>query len=163
MAKMKPTKSTAQKAAKRTAANGKSAGFTAEERTAMRDRVQELKAARAGKKAGTGDDEPVVLAKIASMPAADRAIGERLHAIIKAAAPNLTSRLWYGMPAYSKDDKVICFFQGAHKFKARYATFGFMDKAALDEGDMWPTGFAVKKLTPADEARIAALVKKAVS
>ena len=124
----------------------------------MRERVQELKAARGGK----GDEESAVLAKIAEMPAADRAMGERLHAIIKASAPGLSPRLWYGMPAYSKDGQVVCFFQGAQKFKTRYATLGFSDKATLDDGQMWPTAFALKELTTADEARIGALIKKAV-
>jgi uncharacterized protein YdhG (YjbR/CyaY superfamily) len=129
-------------------------GFTAEERAAMRERAKELKSA-----GGEGD----VLAKIAEMPKPDRAMAERLHAIVKASAPALSPRTWYGMPAYAKDGKVVCFFQSAQKFKTRYATFGFSDKANLDEGAMWPTAFALKKLTPADEARIGALVKKAVS
>ena len=131
-------------------------GFTNEERGAMRDRVQELKADKA-------DGESAVLAKIAEMPAPDRALGERLHAIIKASAPALSPKLWYGMPAYAKDGKVICFFQPAHKFKTRYATFGFNDSANLDEGALWPVAFAVKELTAAEEARIGELVKKAVS
>jgi hypothetical protein len=142
---------------KRTTATGKkSKGFTDEERAAMRDRVQELKS-------GKGEGEGAVLAKIAAMPEPDRALGKRLHAIIKAAAPTLSPKLWYGMPAYAKDDKVVCFFQSAQKFKTRYATFGFSDKANLDEGAMWPTTFALKQLTAAEEARIGALVKKAVS
>jgi len=129
----------------------------------MRDRVQELKAAaRLGPRAARADGESDVLAKIAEMPKPDRAIGERLHALIRASAPGLSPRLWYGMPAYEKDGKVLCFFRGAHKFKTRYATFGFSDKAHLDEGAMWPTDFAVTELTPAAEARIGALVKKAV-
>ena len=132
--------------------------FTAEERAAMKERAQELKAA--GRKA---DGEAEVLAKIAEMPEADRAIAERLHAVVKASAPDLSPRTWYGMPAYATDGKVVCFFQSAQKFKTRYATFGFSDKANLDEGDMWPTAFALKKLTAAEEARIGALVKKAVS
>jgi uncharacterized protein YdhG (YjbR/CyaY superfamily) len=148
----------AKKSAKRTAGKA-SKGFTAEERAAMRDRAKELKAAAHGKSDGEGD----VLAKIAEMPNADRHLAERIHAIVKAAAPALSPQTWYGMPAYAKDGKVVCFFQSAQKFKARYATFGFSDKANLDEGDMWPTSFALKKLTPADEARISALVKKAVS
>ena len=131
-------------------------GFTNEERGAMRERVQELKADKA-------DGESAVLAKIGEMPAPDRALGERLHAIIKASAPALSPKLWYGMPAYAKDGKVVCFFQAAQKFKTRYATLGFSDKATLDEGAMWPTAFALKKLTTADEARIGALVRKAVS
>ncbi len=130
-------------------------GFTAEERAAMKERVQELKAAGA-------DGESAVLAKIAAMREPDRAMGKRLHAIIKASAPALAPRLWYGMPAYAKDGKVVCFFQSAQKFKTRYATFGFSDKAKLDEGALWPTAFALKELTAAEEARIGALVKKAV-
>jgi uncharacterized protein YdhG (YjbR/CyaY superfamily) len=133
-------------------------GFTDEEKGAMRQRVKELKAA-----AGKADGERDVLAKIATMAAPDRALGERLHKIIKASAPALTPRLWYGMPAYSKGDKIVCHFQDAQKFKTRYATLGFSDTANLDEGAMWPVAFAVKQLTAADEARIAALVKKAVS
>jgi uncharacterized protein YdhG (YjbR/CyaY superfamily) len=138
-------------------------GFTEEERAAMRQRVQELKAAeRRGSRAGKEDEEGEVLAKIAAMAAPDRAMAERLHALIKASAPGLAPKLWYGMPAYAKDGKVICFFQDAQKFKSRYATLGFSDKAALDEGQMWPTSFALKELTAADEATIGALVKKAV-
>ena len=164
MAERKPAKKSTQKSAWRTTATGKaSAGFTDEEREAMRERARELKAeGRTGSKAGKEDDESAVLAKIAAMPAADRAMGERLHAIIRASAPQLSPKLWYGMPAYARDGKVVCFFQGAHKFKARYATLGFSDQATLDEGQMWPTTFALKELTAADEARIAALVKKAV-
>ncbi|HEX6701829.1 MAG TPA: DUF1801 domain-containing protein [Gaiellaceae bacterium] len=129
----------------------------------MRERAQELKAsARRGPRA-TADGESDVLAKIAEMPDADRAMAERLHDIVKASAPALSPRTWYGMPAYAKDGNVVCFFQSAHKFKARYATFGFSDKANLDEGAMWPTAFALKELTAADEARIAELVRKAVS
>src|SRR5437773_9020983 len=131
-------------------------GFTDEERAAMKERAQELKADKA-------DGESDVLAKIAEMPKPDRAMAERLHAIITASAPALSPRTWYGMPAYAKDDKVVCFFQSAQKFKTRYATFGFSDKANLDEGAMWPTAFALKKLTATEEARIDALVKKAVS
>src|SRR6267154_994580 len=139
-------------------------GFTDEERAAMKERVQELKAeARRGPRAKQADGESDVLAKIAQMPKPDRAMAERLHAIIKASAPALSPRTWYGMPAYAKDGNVVCFFQSAQKFKTRYATFGFSDKANLDEGDMWPTAFALKTLTAADEARIGALVKKAVS
>ena len=130
--------------------------FTAEERAAMKERVQELKAAGA-------DGESAVLATIAAMPGPDRAIGERLHAIIKASAPALSPRLWYGMPAYAKDGKVVCFFQSAQKFKTRYATLGFSDTANLDEGALWPVAFALKELTTTEEARIGALVKKAVS
>ena len=155
---MSPKKDT-QKSAKSTTASGKkSKGFTDEERAAMKERVQELKAAARG-----ADGESAVLAKIAAMPQPDRAMGKRLHAIIRASAPALSPKLWYGMPAYAKDGKVVCFFQSAQKFKSRYATFGFSDKANLDEGAMWPTAFALKGLTPAAEANIAALVKKAVS
>jgi uncharacterized protein YdhG (YjbR/CyaY superfamily) len=154
-----------QKPAKSTTAGGKTAGgFTDEDRAAMTERGRELKtAARRGSRAGKADGESDVLAKIAEMPAADRALGERLHALIKASAPALSPRLWYGMPAYAKDGNVVCFFQSAQKFKTRYATLGFSDKANLDEGAMWPTYFALTKLTAADEARIGALVKKAVS
>ncbi|HLY61944.1 MAG TPA: DUF1801 domain-containing protein [Terriglobia bacterium] len=140
--------------------NKKPAGFTEEERAAMRERVQELKAgARAGKVSGEGD----LLAKIAAMPPQERAMCERLHAIIKASAPGLSPKTWYGMPAYARDGQVVCFFQSAQKFKTRYATLGFSDKANLDEGSMWPTAFALKELTAVEEARIAVLVKKAVS
>jgi uncharacterized protein YdhG (YjbR/CyaY superfamily) len=161
MAEKKPAKKNTQKSAKSTTAIGKgSKRFTDEERAAMRERARELKSdARAGK----AGEESAVLAKIAEMPAPDRAMGEKLHAIIRASAPALSPKLWYGMPAYAKDGNVVCFFQGAQKFKTRYATLGFSDKAMLDEGDMWPTAFALKELTAADEARIAALVKKAVS
>jgi hypothetical protein len=154
-----------QKSAKRTTAIDKTfEGFTDEERVAMKERVQELKAApRRGPRADKADGESAVLAKIAEMPEPDRAMGERLHAVIKASAPALSPRLWYGMPAYAQDGKVVCFFQSAQKFKTRYATFGFSDEANLDVGAMWPTAFALTELTAADEARIAALVKKAVS
>ncbi len=164
MDKKKPAKG-AQKPSRNTTASGKtSEGFTDEERTAMRDRAQELKAAtRSGPRAGKADEESAVLAKIDAMPAVDRSLGERLHAIITASAPGLSPRLWYGMPAYARDGNVVCFFQGAQKFKTRYATLGFTDKASLDEGHMWPTAFALKELTVADEARIGALVKQAVS
>ena len=134
----------------------KSKGFTAEEKEAMKARVQELKGSKA-------DGESAVLEKIASMKEPDRALGKRLHALVKASAPALSPKLWYGMPAYAKDDKVVCFFQSAQKFKTRYATFGFSDKANLDDGRMWPTAFALTELTPAEEARISALVKKAGS
>jgi uncharacterized protein YdhG (YjbR/CyaY superfamily) len=155
----------AKKSAKSgTAINKKSKGFTDEERAAMKERAQELKAAaRRGPRADKADGESAVLAKIAEMPEPDRAKGKRLHAIIKASAPALSPRTWYGMPAYAKDGKVVCFFQSAQKFKSRYATFGFSDKANLDEGAMWPTSFALKKLTAAEEKKIAALVKKAVN
>jgi uncharacterized protein YdhG (YjbR/CyaY superfamily) len=154
-----------EKSAKRTTATDKtSAGFTAEERAAMKERAKELKAkARRGPRADKADGESAVLAKIAEMPESDRAMGERLHEIIKASAPALSPRLWYGMPAYAKAGKVVCFFQAAQKFNSRYATFGFNDTANLDEGAMWPTAFALTELTAADEARIGALVKKAVS
>jgi uncharacterized protein YdhG (YjbR/CyaY superfamily) len=145
----KPAKSSSGKALK---------GFTAEERAAMRERAQELKAA-----AGKAEEESAVLAKIAEMPAPERAMAKKLHALIKASAPVLSPKLWYGMPAYAKDGKIVCFFQSAQKFKTRYATFGFSDEAKLDEGAMWPTAFALKDLTAAEEARIRAIVKKAVS
>jgi uncharacterized protein YdhG (YjbR/CyaY superfamily) len=136
----------------------KSQGFTDEEKGAMKDRARELKAS-----ASRADAERDVLAKIAEMPESDRVMAERLHALVKASAPDLSPRTWYGMPAYAKDGKVVCFFQSAQKFKSRYATFGFSDKANLDDGAMWPTSFALMELTAADEARIGALVKKAVS
>jgi len=137
-----------------------SKGFTDEERGAMRERAQELKA-RPG--AGKVDGESAVVAAIATLPAPDRAMAERLHAIIKASAPALSPKTWYGMPAYAKDGQVVCFFQSAEKFKTRYATLGFSDKANLDDGGLWPTAFALKELTAAEEAKIVALVKKAVS
>jgi len=136
--------------------------WTDEERAAMKEHAKEIKTARARAKKGE-DGEADVLAKIAAMPDSDRVMAERIHAIVKETAPELTSRTWYGMPAYAKDGKLICFFQAADKFKARYATFGFEGNANLDEGSMWPTSWALTKLTAADEARIAALVKKAVS
>ena len=152
----------AQQSAKRTTDFETSAGFTAEERAAMKARAKELKAeARANKNKAAG--ESAVLAAIAEMPEPDRAMAERLHALITASAPELVPKTWYGMPAYAKDGKVVCFFQSAQKFNARYATFGFNDNANLDEGTMWPTSFALTELTAADEARIAALVKQAVS
>ncbi|MCS6847513.1 MAG: DUF1801 domain-containing protein [Anaerolineae bacterium] len=150
-----PTKKDAPKSAKR------GAGFTDEERAAMQARARELKAeARANK--SKVDAESAVLAKIAEMPEPDRSMAERLHAIVKANAPGLTPKLWYGMPAYARDGKVVCFFQGAHKFNTRYATLGFTDAAHLDDGAMWPTAFALKAWTADEEARIAALVKRAV-
>ena len=155
-----------QKSAKTTTARGKaSPGFTDEERAAMKDHAQELKtAARRGPRAAQEDEESEVLAKIAEMTAPDRALAERVHAVIKASAPGLSPRTWYGMPAYAKDGKVLCFFQPAKKFKTRYSTFGFNDVAHLDDGTMWPIAFALTaELTNADEARIAALVKQAVS
>jgi uncharacterized protein YdhG (YjbR/CyaY superfamily) len=155
------TKKAAQKSAKSTTASGKALkGFTDEERAAMKERSQELKVAARADKA---DGESAVLAQIAAMSEPDRALGERLHAIIKANAPALSPRLWYGMPAYAKDGKVVCFFQSAAKFKTRYATFGFQHDANLDEGAMWPVAFALKELTAAEETKIGALVKKAVS
>jgi uncharacterized protein YdhG (YjbR/CyaY superfamily) len=157
---MTSAKKSTRKPPKGSAATGKQPqGFTDEERAAMRERVQELKAEA---RRGAGDGESDVLAKIAEMPASDRTMAERIHAIIKANAPTLVPRTWYGMPAYAKDGQVICFFQSGHKFKARYATLGFSDKANLDEGRMWPTGFALKELTAAEEARISALVKQAL-
>jgi uncharacterized protein YdhG (YjbR/CyaY superfamily) len=143
-------------------AEKKSKGFTAEERAAMRERARELKAEeRASKDRAAG--ESAVLAKIAEMPQPDRAMAERVHAIVTAGAPTLSPKTWYGMPAYARDGKVVCFFQSAEKFKARYATLGFSDEASLDDGAMWPTAFALKELTAAEEARIGELVKKAVS
>ena len=151
---MSPTQS-AKKSTKSTAGKA-SEGFTAEERAAMRERVREIK--------GSGSDgESDVLAKIAEMPESDRVMAERIHAIVRKTAPELTPRTWYGMPAYSKDGKVLCYFRSAQKFKTRYATFGFSDKANLDDGGMWPTDYALKKLTVADEKRVVALVKQAVS
>ncbi|MGH2706430.1 MAG: iron chaperone [Actinomycetota bacterium] len=156
-------KKATQKSAKRTTASKqKSKGFTDEERAAMKERAQEQKAeARANKKKADGESD--VLAKIAEMPEPERALAKRLHAIIKASAPALAPKTWYGMPAYAKDGKVVCFFQSAQKFKSRYATFAFSDEANLDEGAMWPTSFALKELTAAEGAKIGALVKKAVS
>ena len=135
----------------------KSGGFTAEERAAMKERVQELKA-----EANKADGEGAVLAKIAEMSEPDRSMARRVHAVVKASAPALSPKTWYGMPAYARDGKVVCFFQAAQKFKARYATFGFSDEARLDDGAMWPTSFALKELSPAEEARIGALLKQAV-
>jgi uncharacterized protein YdhG (YjbR/CyaY superfamily) len=147
-----------------TTARKSSARLTDEELAAMKDRVQEVKkSARRGARADEADGESEVLAKIAEMPEPDRAKGERLHAVIKATAPALAPRLWYGMPAYAKDGKIICHFQSAQKFKTRYATLGFSDAANLDDGAMWPTAFALAELTADDEARIGALVKRAVS
>jgi uncharacterized protein YdhG (YjbR/CyaY superfamily) len=164
MAERKVARTGTERSATSTAKRDEKAvkGFTEEERAAMKERAQELKAeARATKNKAAGESD--VLAKIAEMPEPDRAIAERLHAIIKASAPALSPKTWYGMPAYAKDGKVVCFFQSAHKFKSRYATFGFNDAANLDEGAMWPTSFALKELTAAEEAKIGALVKKAVS
>jgi uncharacterized protein YdhG (YjbR/CyaY superfamily) len=153
----------AKKATERSARTGKkSEGFTAEERAAMKERARELKVeARAEKDRAAGESD--VLAKIAEMPEPDRTMAGRLHEIVKASAPVLSPKTWYGMPAYARGGKVVCYFKGAHKFKARYATFGFEDAANLDEGAMWSTCFALTELTAADEAKIAALVKKAAS
>jgi uncharacterized protein YdhG (YjbR/CyaY superfamily) len=152
-------KKTTRKSAKKTTATRKKAQtFTLEERAAMRARAQELKA-----EARRADGEKALLAAVAEMPEPDRSMAKRLHAIVKASAPALAPKTWYGMPAYAKDDKVVCFFQSADKFKSRYATFGFNDAANLDKGTMWPTSFAMKEMTAADEAKIGALVKKAVS
>jgi uncharacterized protein YdhG (YjbR/CyaY superfamily) len=160
MAERKPAKKGTPKSAKRATATAKtSAGFSADERAAMKEYAQELKAARSGKADGESD----VLAAIAKMRPSDRTMAKRFHAIIKDSAPALSPKTWYGMPAYAKDGKVVCFFRGAHKFKERYAMFGFNDSANLDKGAMWPVAFALKELTAADEAKIAALVKKAVN
>ena len=160
MAERKPAKKGTQKSAKSstTAVEKQSQGFTDEERAAMKERAKELKA-----EAKKADGESEVLAKIAEMQGPDRAMAKRLHAIIKASAPDLSPKTWYGMPAYAKDGKIVCFFTPASKFNSRYATFGFNDDANLDDGAMWPTSFALKKLTPAEEKKISALVKKAVS
>jgi uncharacterized protein YdhG (YjbR/CyaY superfamily) len=158
MAERKPAEKGSRKPAKATAASGKkSKGFTAEERAAMKERAQELKA-----EAAKADGESALLAKVAEMKGKDRAMAKRLHAIIKDSVPALSPKTWYGMPAYAKDGKVVCFFQSAEKFNSRYATFGFSDEANIDEGVMWPTSFALKELTAAEEKKIAALVKKAV-
>jgi uncharacterized protein YdhG (YjbR/CyaY superfamily) len=163
MAEKKTAKKTTRGSASGSTTSGKaSTGFSEDERAAMRERAQELKKqARRGSAASKADGESDVLAKIAEMPDADRAMATRLHAAIKASVPSLMPRTWYGMPAYAKDGKVLCFFQGAGKFKSRYATFGFSDEANLDEGAMWPTSYALTELTDAEEARISALVKKA--
>jgi uncharacterized protein YdhG (YjbR/CyaY superfamily) len=161
MAERKPAKRVTQESAKRAGVTRKASkgkGFTDEEKGAMRERVKELQAAK-----DKVEGEGAVLAKIATMAAADRAMGKRLHAIVKASAPDLSPKLWYGMPAYAREGKIVCFFQDAQKFKTRYSTLGFSDAANLDEGAMWPVTFALTKLTAADEARIVALVKKAVS
>ena len=167
MAAKKSTKAAAKSSTQKSATGGaraeKGSGFTDAERAAMQERSKELEAAsrqRAGGEKGDGQSD--VLAKIAEMKGEDRAMAKRIHAIVKATVPDLTSRTWYGMPAYAKDGKVVCFFKAAAKFKSRYATLGFSDEAKLDDGTMWPTDFALKRLTAADEARIAALVKKAV-
>jgi hypothetical protein len=164
MAEKKTAMKGKQQAAKSPTIEKRYEGFTDEERAAMKDRVQEQKVStRRGPRADKADGESAVLAKIAEMREPDRAMAKRLHGIIKASAPALSPTTWYGMPAYAKDGKVVCHFQTAQKFKTRYATFGFSDTAKLDEGTMWPVAFALKELTTADEARIAALVKKAVS
>jgi uncharacterized protein YdhG (YjbR/CyaY superfamily) len=158
---MKDSKTSARSAG---TSNTKSKGFTDDEKAAMQERARELKAeARRGKGSSTADGEGDLLAKIAEMNGSDREIGERIHAIVMAAAPDLSPRTWYGMPAYAKDGKVLCFFQSAEKFKARYATFGFNDVARLDAGTMWPTAFALTEWTAATEKKIARLVKKAAS
>jgi uncharacterized protein YdhG (YjbR/CyaY superfamily) len=155
---------TQKPAARTTAVDEPPEGWTDDERAAMRERARELKvSARRGSRADKADGEREVLAKIDEMPESDRVMAERIHAVVKANAPALTPRTWYGMPAYAKDGKIVCFFQAADKFKARYATFGFNDTANLDEGAMWPTSWALTALSAADEARIGALVKKAVS
>ncbi len=153
---MSPKKETQKSAKSTTTVGKKSKGFTDDERAAMKERVHELKA-------DTADGESAVLAKITAMREPDRAMAKRLHAIVKASAPGLSPKTWYGMPAYAKDGKVVCYFQNAQKFKSRYATFGFSDTANLDEGAMWPVAFALKELTATEEARIGALVKKAAS
>jgi uncharacterized protein YdhG (YjbR/CyaY superfamily) len=159
MAEGKPAKKGTKKAAKRTTApRNSSTGFTTDERAAMKERAKELKA-----EAAKADGEETLLAAIAKMPGSDRAMAKRLHTIIKDSAPGLSPKTWYGMPAYAKDGKVVCFFRGADKFKERYAMFGFNDSANLDKGAMWPVAFALTELTAADEKKIAALVKKAVS
>ena len=163
---MSTEKKTRKPASESIETDQKSGGFSAEERAAMKERAQELKAEsrrRARSKKGKNDGESDVLAKIAEMPEPDRQMALRIHEIVKASAPALSPKTWYGMPAYALDNKVVCFFQGAEKFNSRYATFGFNDTANLDDGDMWPTSFALKELTSAVEERIATLVKKAVS
>jgi uncharacterized protein YdhG (YjbR/CyaY superfamily) len=159
VAERKPAKKRTLKPAKGAGASGKqSKAFTAEERAAMRERAKELKA-----EARKADGETALLEKIAEMPKPDRTMAERVHEIVKASAPDLSPKTWYGMPAYAREGKVVCFFQSADKFKSRYATLGFNDEAKLDEGAMWPTSFALRELTAAEEARIGELVKRAVS
>jgi uncharacterized protein YdhG (YjbR/CyaY superfamily) len=155
---MSANKSTQKSTKSSTPARKEPKGFTAEEKAAVRERAKELKA-----EARKADGESALLAKVAEMPKADRVLAERIHAIVKATAPDLSPKTWYGMPAYAKGGKVVCFFQSAEKFNSRYATFGFSDQANLDKGALWPTAFALKELTAADEAKIAALVKQAVS
>lgn len=147
-----------KKPATRTTTTEATDGFTAEERSAMKERAKEL---RTAKRAASKDEEPGVLAKIAELPDSDRAMAERLHAVIRASAPSLSPKLWYGQPAYARDGKIVCFFQPASKFKTRYSTLGFSDEAHLDDGSLWPTAFALAELTEADEAKIAELVKRA--
>jgi uncharacterized protein YdhG (YjbR/CyaY superfamily) len=165
MVEKEPAKKGTKRSAKSTNAAGTSSQrFTDEERAAMKERAEELKAeSRRGTRVKKADGEGDLLAKIAEMPEPDRALAERLHAVVKAAAPDLSPKTWYGMPAYAKDGKVVCFFQSAQKFNSRYATFGFSDAANLDKGAMWPTSFALKEMTAAEETKIRALVKKAVS
>ena len=161
---MSPRKATPKSAGSRATTRKQARGFTDDERVAMKERVQELKAAaRGGPRADKVDGERMVLAKIAAMREPDRAMGKRLHAIIMASAPSLEPKLWYGMPAYARDGKVVCFFQSGQKFHTRYATLGFSDTANLDEGAMWPCAFALRELTAAEEARIGVLVKRAAS
>ena len=161
---MSPKKDMRKSAGSTTATGKKSKGFTDEERAAMKERAEELKAeARRGTRPNKADGESDLLAKIAEMQGPDRVMATQIHAIIKASAPSLSPRTWYGMPAYTRDGKVVCFFQSAQKFNTRYATLGFNDTANLDEGAMWPTAFALKELTAAEEAKIGALVKKAAS
>jgi uncharacterized protein YdhG (YjbR/CyaY superfamily) len=160
---MKPAKKGARNAAPTAAAAKASSGFTDDERAAMKERLLELKAeARGGGRASKEDGESAVLEKIAALPQPDRAVSERLHAIIRANAPALEPRTWYGMPAYARDGSVVCFIQSGQKFKTRYTTLGFSDKANLDEGRMWPTAFAITELTATEQARIAALLRKAL-
>ena len=158
MAENKTARKSTQPSAKSTATKKKTTGFSAEERAAMKERAQELRAAK-----NKEEGERALLSKIAEMPKPDRVMAERLHAIITKNAPSMFPKTWYGMPAYAKDDKIVCFFKSADKFKSRYATFGFEETANLDEGAMWPTSFALKELTAADEKKIAALVKKGAS
>ena len=158
-----PAKRTPKPAKKAGATGKKRAGFTSEEKAAMKDRVREMQAEAQGSGKDGKNEEAVVLEKIASLPESDREMAQRIHALVKATAPTLNPKTWYGMPAYAKNGAVVCFFQDAHKFKTRYATLGFSDKAKLDEGSMWPVSFALKALTPAEEARIRALVKRAIS
>jgi hypothetical protein len=162
MAEKIPPPDPSRKPVRRPRAGARGAGaFTEEEQAAMRERAAEVRAAR--RRGGAADEEAAVFAKLAAMPEPDRGLGERLHALIRETVPELTPRLWYGMPAYASEGKVVCFFQGARKFGARYATLGFSDRAALDEGEMWPTSYALAALGPAEEARVRALVARAVA